>query len=141
ARPHRRQPYRSARQRHAHRPPRGGRGRRGGRHAAHRDHLFRGPSGPHAAADPNTLVLVLRLGLSFGMVLGLVAGVTWVLRRRGLLRPNAGHTAGGRLEGLDRKSLGKSSSLVLARVGDTAVLLGVTGERIEVLSDRPGLDA
>src|SRR5690606_3501079 len=63
------------------------------------------------------------------------------LRRKGLLRPTAGAGAGGRLEVLDRKSLGKNASLVLARVGDTAVLLGVTGERIEVVSDRPGLDA
>lgn len=93
------------------------------------------------ADDPNTLMLFVRLGLSFGMVLGLVAGVTWVLRRRGLLRPNGGSNAGGRLEVLDRKSLGKTSSLVLARVGDTAVLLGVTGDRIQMLSDRPGLDA
>ena len=93
------------------------------------------------AEDPNTLMLFVRLALSFGMVLGLVGGVTWVLRRKGLLRPNAAAGAGGRLEVLDRKSVGKNASLVLARVGDTAVLLGVTGERIQVVSDRPGLDA
>lgn len=93
------------------------------------------------AEDPNTLMLFLRLALSFGMVLGLVGGITWVLRRKGLLRPTAGAGAGGRLEVLDRKSVGKNASLVLARVGDTAVLLGVTGERIQVVSDQPGLDA
>jgi flagellar biogenesis protein FliO len=93
------------------------------------------------ADDPNTLMLFLRLALSFGMVLGLVGGITWVLRRKGLLRPTAGAGAGGRLEVLDRKSVGKNASLVLARVGDTAVLLGVSGDRIQVVSDRPGLDA
>lgn len=93
------------------------------------------------AEDPNTLMLFLRLAMSFGIVLGLVGGVTWVLRRKGLLRPTAGSATHGRLEVLDRKSLGKSGSLVLARVGGKAMLLGVTGERIELLSDADGLDA
>lgn len=93
------------------------------------------------ADDPNTLVLFLRLILSFGVVLALVCGLTWVLRRRGLLRPGGQVGTPGRLEILDRKSLGKTSSLVVARMGDQTLLLGVTGERIEVLSDAPGLAA
>lgn len=92
------------------------------------------------ADDPNTLMLFVRLALSLGMVLALVGGATWVLRRRGLLRPG-GVAPSGRLEVLDRKSVGKNASIVLARVGDQAMLLGVTGEHIELLSDREGLDA
>jgi flagellar biosynthetic protein FliO len=92
-------------------------------------------------ADTSTAALVLRLALSLGLVLALVGAVTWVLRRRGLLRPGAGTGRGGRLEVLDRRSLNKHASIVLARVGGTAVLLGVTEERVEVLSAAEGLDA
>lgn len=93
------------------------------------------------AEDPNTFVLLLRLVLSFGMVLALVGGATWMLRRRGLLRGVTGARPTGRLEVLDRKSLGKTSSIVLARVGGRPLLLGVTGQQIAVLSDAPDLDA
>jgi flagellar biosynthetic protein FliO len=92
-------------------------------------------------ADTSTAALVLRLALSLGLVLALVGGFTWVLRRRGLLRPGAGMGRRGRLEVLDRRSLNKHASIVLARVGGTAVLLGVTEERVQVLSTAEGLDA
>jgi flagellar biosynthetic protein FliO len=92
------------------------------------------------AEAPSTFMLLVRLGLSLGLVLALVGAITWVLRRRGLLRP-ANRGTDGRLEVLDRKSLGKRSSLVVARVGGTAVLVGVTDTHISVLSEAPGLDA
>lgn len=92
------------------------------------------------AEDPNTFMLFLRLALSFATVLALVGALTWVLRRRGMLGIGGGADR-GRLEVLERKSLGKSSALVLARVGDRAVLLGVTGERIEMLCEAPDPDA
>ncbi|WP_255626093.1 FliO/MopB family protein [Dermatobacter hominis] len=92
-------------------------------------------------ADTSTAALVLRLALSLGLVLALVGGFTWVLRRKGLLRPGAGGGRGGRLEVLDRRALNKHASIVLARVGGTAVLLGVTEERVQVLSAADGLDA
>lgn len=90
---------------------------------------------------PNTMMLVLRLALSLGLVLALVGAVTWVLRRRGLLAPGGAKGATGRLEVLDRKTLNKHASLVVARVGDVAVLVGVTEQQVTVLSDAPGLDA
>jgi flagellar biosynthetic protein FliO len=93
------------------------------------------------AEDPNTLMLFVRLALSLAMVLGLVGGITWLLRRRGLLRPAGVGASSGKLEILDRKALGKATSLVLARVGGQSLLLGVSGDRIEMLSDAPGLDA
>jgi flagellar biosynthetic protein FliO len=90
---------------------------------------------------PNTMMLVLRLALSLGLVLALVGAVTWVLRRRGLLAPGGAKGATGRLEVLDRKTLNKHASLVVARVGDVAVLVGVTEQHITVLSEAPGIDA
>ena len=92
------------------------------------------------AEAPSTFMLLMRLGVSLGLVLALVGAVTWVLRRRGLLRPTNRGTD-GRLEILDRKALGKRASLVVARVGGTAVLVGVTDTHISVLSEAPGLDA
>jgi flagellar biosynthetic protein FliP len=92
-------------------------------------------------ADTSTAALVLRLVLSLGIVLALVGAVTWALRRKGLLRTGPVGGRGGRLEVLDRRPLNRHASIVLARVGGTAVLLGVTEQRIEVLSTAEGLDA
>ncbi len=91
------------------------------------------------ADQPSTIFLLLRLGLSLGLVLALVGGITWVLRRRGLLAGGLGSKASGRLQVLDRKSLSKHASLVVAKVGDTSVLLGVTDQNVTVLSDSDGL--
>ncbi|MGB3412753.1 MAG: flagellar biosynthetic protein FliO [Microthrixaceae bacterium] len=93
------------------------------------------------ADQPSTFMLMLRLGLSLGLVLALVGGITWVLRRRGLLAGGLGGKSTGRLQILDRKSLNKHASLVVARVGDTSVLLGVTEQNVTVLSDSDGLGA
>jgi flagellar biosynthetic protein FliO len=89
------------------------------------------------AEDPGTLALLVRLTLSLGVVLGLVGAITWVLRRQGLLRPAEAHDDGGRLQIVDRKSLGRNSSLVVARFGGTTTLLGVTTERIQMLATMP----
>lgn len=93
------------------------------------------------ADQPSTFMLMLRLGLSLGLVLALVGGITWVLRRRGLLAGGLSGKSTGRLQILDRKSLNKHASLVVARVGDTSVLLGVTEQNVTVLSDSDGLGA
>ena len=91
--------------------------------------------------SPNTMMLVLRLALSLGLVLALVGAVTWLLRRRGLLAPGGAKRSTGRLEILDRKPLSKHASLVVARVGGVAVLVGVTEQQVAILSDAPGIDA
>src|SRR5690606_1155274 len=85
-----------------------------------------------------TFMLLLRLGMSLGMVLALVGAVTWVLRRRGLLRTSASGEASARLQVLDRKSLGKRASLVVASVGEVTVMLGVTDQQVNVLATAPG---
>lgn len=92
------------------------------------------------AESPSTLMLMLRLALSLGLVLAMVGAVTWALRRRGMLGPTQ-RGASGRLEVLDRKSLGKHASLVVARVGGVAVLVGVTDQNVTVLSEDPRIDA
>lgn len=103
--------------------------------------LVSSPSVLSLVEAPNTFMLILRLVLSLGLVLALVGVVTWVLRRRGLLAPGGAKTSTGRLEVLDRKALTKHASLVVARVGGVAVLVGVTERQITVLSEAPGIDA
>ncbi|MDQ2678147.1 MAG: flagellar biosynthetic protein FliO [Actinomycetota bacterium] len=90
------------------------------------------------ADSPNTFMLLLRLGMSLGMVLAIVGAVTWVLRRRGLLRPSAAGEAPARLQVVDRKSLGKRASIVVASVGEVTVMLGVTDQQVNVLATAPG---
>ncbi len=90
------------------------------------------------AESPNTFMLLLRLGMSLGMVLALVGAVTWVLRRRGLLRTTAAGDTQARLQVVDRKSLGKRASIVVASVGDVTVMLGVTDQQVNVLATAPG---
>lgn len=91
------------------------------------------------ADSPDTFVLMLRLGVSLGLVLALVGAVTWVLRRRGLLRAGVGARV-DRLEVIDRKSLGKRSSVVVARIGDVSMLLGVTDQQVSVLARLDGAE-
>lgn len=92
------------------------------------------------AETPNTFMLLLRLGLSLGVVLAFVGAVTWALRRRGLLRPGAPAGPTQRLQVVDRRSLGKRSSVVVARIGDVSVLLGVTDQQVNVLARSSSAD-
>jgi len=59
-----------------------------------------------------------------GVVLLLLAGTLWWLRRRGLAGPVPGRRAGGRrLECLERLPLGPHHTLHLVRLGETELLL------------------
>ena len=85
----------------------------------------------------SSFLLLLRLGLSLAVVLGLVWAAAKVLRSRGAmsLRPPGSH-----LEVLERRPVGKSASVALVRVGGRAVLLGVTESRVQMLQECPELD-
>lgn len=61
------------------------------------------------------------------VVLGLLAAVTWWLRRRGLLQTVSPRRSGGRrLESLERLPLGPQQTLHLVRMGSRALLVGTT---------------
>ena len=60
-----------------------------------------------------------------------------MLRRRGLLAGGLSGKSTGRLQILDRKSLNKHASLVVARVGEVSVLLGVTEQQVAPFSATP----
>lgn len=77
----------------------------------------------------NSLALAGRAGLSLLLVLGVLWGVTRLLR---------GRTQGrvpGVLEVVSRQALGRTASVTVVRVGDRALVLGVTESHVTLLGD------
>jgi flagellar biosynthetic protein FliO len=79
------------------------------------------------------LALVLRLGLSLAVVLGLMAAAVWVLRRRALLVGRLG--AQRPVTVLARQSLGGKASVQVVQVADRALVLGVTEQTVTLLAE------
>ena len=79
-------------------------------------------------------MLILRLGLSLGLVFGLMWVAIRVMRGRdGLARRNSTDV----LEILERKALTKNTSIALVRVGDQALAVGITEQSITLLNASP----
>ena len=82
----------------------------------------------------STLLLLLRLGLSLGLVFGLMWVAVRVLRGRpGLL----GRGAADQLEVLERKPLTKNASIAIVRVADQTLAIGVTEHSVTLLTSAP----
>ena len=85
----------------------------------------------------STFGMLVRLVLSLGVVLGLMAVAANVMRRTGM----GGGAAGlGRRRGLPievvaRHSVGRRSSVALVRAGGKSLVLGVTDHTITVLAE------
>lgn len=80
--------------------------------------------------DTSFLALLLRLAVSLGVVLLLMAGAARLLGRT----PRRLHRGGG-VEMLSRQSLGRRSSVATLRVGGKAFLVGVTDTNVSVLAE------
>jgi flagellar protein FliO/FliZ len=83
----------------------------------------------------STVAMLLRLAISLGIVLGLMAAAAAVMRRTG-----AGAAVGGRRRGLPievvaRHSVGRRSSVALVRAGGRGLVLGVTDHTITLLAE------
>lgn len=80
--------------------------------------------------------LLLRLAVSFAVVLGLILGAAKYLRNKpGFGRdPNA-----PKFDVLDRISLGRTSSVALVRVGTRGLVLGITESSVTLLTEAPEL--
>src|ERR1700728_4548591 len=91
------------------------------------------------------------LALEFGrmiLALALVLGLLWLFLKFGRGRQNKGRglwTArddAGRIEVMDRRSLGRHSSIAVVRAAGRIVVVGQTPQQISVLLDAdPSLDA
>lgn len=81
--------------------------------------------------NSSTFLLLLRLGLSLALVFGLMWVVIRVLRGRdSMLRRHSNDS----LEILERKPLTKGSSIAIVRIADRTVALGITEQRVTLLT-------
>lgn len=88
--------------------------------------------------------LFVRLAVSLGVVIAIMAAAAWVLKRMtnggfaGTGRGRAGRPV--RIEVLGRQSLGRRSSVALVRAGDRGLLLGVTDQHVTLLAETAAED-
>ena len=90
-------------------------------------------------AVPGLGELVLRAGLALAGVLALIGGLAFLVRRWRVGShpgPSRAH-----LVPLDRVDFGGRRELRLVRVRDRLVLVGVTGDRISLLTELPAGEA
>ncbi|MBL7254626.1 flagellar biosynthetic protein FliO [Paractinoplanes lichenicola] len=73
--------------------------------------------------------LVLRIGFSLFIILGMMWGLARLIRRPLLGR---GH---GTLEVLNRQQLSRGASLAVVKVADRAMILGVTDQQVSLLGE------
>ncbi len=73
--------------------------------------------------------LVIRMVLSLALVLLLLWAGTTLVRRGG------GHTGTPRLRAVARTSLGRTTSVAVVRVGERALVLGVTEHQVTLLAE------
>ena len=92
-------------------------------------------------------MLVLEFGRMV-LALGLVLGLLWLFSKFGRSRQNKGRglwtsrDEAGRIEVMDRRSLGRHSSIAVVRAAGRIVVVGQTPQQISVLLDADqGLDA
>ena len=74
--------------------------------------------------------LVLRIGFSLLVVFGLM----WVLAKVAR-RPLGGRRATGALAVLNRQQLTRTAAVAIVRVGDKALVLGVTDQQVTLLGE------
>jgi flagellar biosynthetic protein FliO len=83
--------------------------------------------------------LFVRLVVSLGVVVAIMAAAAWVLKRvaSGGLGAAARGRAGRpvRIEVLARQSLGRRSSIALVRAGSRGLVLGVTDQHVTLLAE------
>lgn len=81
------------------------------------------------APDPVSMASLWQLTLGLLLVLALIAGIAWVLKRTGRFQIGAG----GGLRMLGGLSMGARERVVLLQVGETQLLVGVAPGRVQTL--------
>ena len=90
--------------------------------------------------DVSVVSLVVRVVVSLGVVLAIMAGAAAVLRRGGFGGAGGGGGMGrsrakNSVEVLGRVSLGRNSSVTVVRVGGRALVLGVSEQNVTLLTE------
>lgn len=82
-----------------------------------------------AAQDPVSMTSLWQLTMGMLLVLGLIIGLAWLLKRSGRFQM----AAGGGLRVLGGLSMGARERVVLIQAGETQLLLGVAPGRVQTL--------
>jgi flagellar biogenesis protein FliO len=86
--------------------------------------------------------IVQQVGTVIAVLGGLIALLLW-LRNKGVAKlsfTRSSHRAGARLEAVDRLALTAQHSLHLVRLGDRALLIGLSATQCSVLDVQPWKD-
>jgi len=84
---------------------------------------------PATGSDPMAMSNLWQLTLGMVVVLGVMLGLAWLLKRTGKFQM----AAGGSLKILGGLSLGSRERVVLLQVGDEQLLVGVAPGRVQAL--------
>lgn len=90
---------------------------------------------PHSVmlADVSVLGMVVRLVVSLGIVLGMIAALAWAAKRpKGL---GLGARSRGTITVHGREQLGRATTVALLQVGDRMILVGANEHSVEVLAE------
>jgi flagellar protein FliO/FliZ len=85
--------------------------------------------------DVSLVALLVRVVVSLGVVLGIMAGAAAVLRRQGVGGGRSPRRRPARIEILGRQGLSRSASVTVVRLGDRALVLGVTESSVNLLAE------
>ena len=90
--------------------------------------------------DTSLIALLVRVVVSLGVVMAVMAGAAAVLRRSGVVGTASVGKRGLRrrhvpLEVIARHGLSRSSSVAVVRLGERALVLGVTEHQVSLLAE------
>ena len=83
----------------------------------------------------NTIMMFGRLLFSLAVVMGLMWAAASMLRKRGMGVAKSRSAHGADIELLSRRPMGRNTSIAVVRVGEKAIVVGVTDQRITKLDD------
>ncbi len=83
--------------------------------------------------DVSLAALLVRVVVSLGVVLAIMAGAAAVLRRSGVVGGRSPRRRTAQV--VSRQGLGRSSSVTVVRVGERALVLGVTESSVNLLGE------
>ena len=85
--------------------------------------------------DVSLAALLVRVVVSLGVVLAIMAGAAAVLRRSGVVGGRSSRRRAAQVEVVARQGLGRSSSVTVVRIGDRSLVLGVTESSVSLLGE------
>lgn len=83
----------------------------------------------------STIELFARLAVSLAVVIGLMVGLSALLRRRGMPMGTRRAAPVARVDILARRALGRNASIAVVRAGGKSMVLGVTEASITMLAE------